>query len=94
MKPERTKNLLKPLYITANTFPGQDKQLKDDTHFSTYGTWQLAKCVALGISNEKLPFAKELNKNAVKFDPANPDDFSKWYWPLSPLTAAVKPDGN
>ena len=82
------------VHYPANTFPGQDKELKDNTHFSTYGAWQLAKCVAIGIQAANLPIAKELNSNAVKFDPANPDDFSKWYWPLSPLTAAVKPDGN
>ena len=82
------------VHFPANTFPGQDKELKDNTHFTTYGAYQLARCVALGIQNASLPIAKELNENASKFDPSKPLDFTKWYWPLSPLTASVKPDGN
>ncbi|MCW3093953.1 MAG: SusC/RagA family TonB-linked outer membrane protein [Ferruginibacter sp.] len=82
------------VHYPAHTFPGQDQELKDNTHFSTYGAFQLAKCVVLGIQKAKLPITNELNSNAVKFDPAVPDDFSKWYWPLSPLTQATKPDGN
>ena len=82
------------VHFPANTFPGQDKELKDNTHFTTYGAYQLARCIAMGIQNAKLPIAKELNDNASKFDPSKPLDFKNWYWPLSPLTASVKPDGN
>ena len=28
----------------AGSFPGQDKPLADDTHFSAYGAYELAKC--------------------------------------------------
>ncbi len=82
------------VHYPANTFPGQDKELKDNTHFSTYGAWQLAKSVALGIRKARLPIAQYLVPAREAFDPARPDDFSSWYWPLSPLAEAIKPDGN
>ena len=82
------------VHYPANTFPGQDKELKDNTHFSTYGAYQLAKCIVLGIQKANLPLTKELITSNTKYNPSLPDDFNKWYWPLSPLTAALKPDGN
>src|SRR5207302_2127569 len=33
----------------ANTFPGQPKELKDNTHFNAYGAYELARCVVEGI---------------------------------------------
>ncbi|MEO7769019.1 MAG: rhamnogalacturonan acetylesterase [Ferruginibacter sp.] len=82
------------VHYPANTFPGQQKELKDNTHFSTYGAYELAKCVLLGIQKVKLPIMKEFNAGVVKFDPAKPDNINKWYWPLSPFSEASKPDGN
>ncbi|CAN5724147.1 rhamnogalacturonan acetylesterase [soil metagenome] len=82
------------VHYPAHSFPGQNVELKDNTHFSTYGAYQLAKAVVLGIQKAKLPFATELNTWGINFDPAHPDGFSNWYWPLSPLMQAIKPDGN
>lgn len=81
------------VHYPANSFPGQDKEIKDNTHFSTYGAYEIAKCIVEGIKKAKLDLAKQL-VNDKPFDPAHPDPLETWNWPLSPLTAVVKPDGN
>ena len=82
------------VHYPANTFPGQDKKLEDNTHFNTYGAYEIARCIVQSIKDNNLPIAKYLKKSITKFDPAKPDAVEKWYWPQSVLQAAVKPDGN
>ena len=82
------------VHYPANTFPGQDKELKDNTHFSPYGAYELARCVVQSIKDQQLPFAKYLKKDIPAFNPAKPDDLEKWYWPLSAMMSSAKPDGN
>ena len=82
------------VHYPANSFPGQDKELKDNTHFSPYGAYELARCIVQSIKDQQLPFAKYLKKNILTFNPAKPDSFSTWYWPQSILLPAIKPDGN
>lgn len=68
--------------------------IKDNTHFSTYGASQIAKCILKGIQDAKLDLAKYISKDFLPYDPAKPDLFEKWYWPLSTANESVKPDGN
>jgi len=82
------------VHYPANTFPGQDKKLEDNTHFNTYGAYEICRCIVQSIQDNKLPIAKYLKKSITKFDPAKPDAVEQWYWPQSVLMAAVKPDGN
>ncbi|MES2332179.1 MAG: rhamnogalacturonan acetylesterase [Bacteroidota bacterium] len=82
------------VHFPANTFPGQDSALKDNTHFTTYGAYELARCVLKGLQEANLPIAKYIKKGTMLFDPAKPDPWEQWYWPLSPITASVRPDGN
>jgi lysophospholipase L1-like esterase len=82
------------VHYPANTFPNQTKKLEDNTHFNTYGAYQIARCIVQGIKDNQLPIAKYLKKNIAPFDPAKPDAVENWYWPQSILQAAVKPDGN
>jgi lysophospholipase L1-like esterase len=82
------------VHYPANTFPGQKEALKDNTHFNPYGAYELARCVVKGLQQTTLPIAKLLKKNIPAFDPARPDALEKWYWPMSAMTAATKPDGN
>lgn len=82
------------VHYPANSFPGQDKEIKDDTHFSTYGAWQIAKCIVEGLKANKLEIVKQLKDDLPTFDPSKPDDIATWMWPLSPLSPMVKPDGN
>ncbi|HYM94283.1 MAG TPA: GDSL-type esterase/lipase family protein [Chitinophagaceae bacterium] len=82
------------VHYPANTFPGQNKELKDNTHFNPYGAYEIARCVVQSIREQSLPFAEYLKKDIPAFNPAYPDPLEKWYWPLSPLASSVKPDGN
>ena len=82
------------VHYPANTFPGQEKKLEDNTHFNTYGAWQIAKCIRKGIIDAKLHIAKYLVKDISAFDPAKPDPVENWNWPSSALVTSTKPDGN
>lgn len=82
------------VHYAANTFPGQTRELKDNTHFSTYGAYELAKCVVKGIKENVPQLAAFLKKDLPAFDPAKPDDVAKWSLPPSAFIGAVKPDGN
>jgi lysophospholipase L1-like esterase len=88
------KSLKAFVHYPANTFPNQKNELKDNTHFSSYGAYQLAKCVALGIQQSVPALSKYLMENLSEFNPAKPDDFKDWKLPVSPLRIVTKPDGN
>lgn len=82
------------VHYPANTFPGQDKKLEDNTHFSTYGAYQLAHCIVSSIQQQQLPLAKFIKPQVGAYNPASPLPFEKFYWPLSAFITGIKPDGN
>lgn len=82
------------VHYPARTFPGQEIELKDNTHFSPYGAYELARCVVSALQHSDLGLKNYLNKNMDSFDPSKPDPLVNWFWPESPLTESVKPDGN
>jgi lysophospholipase L1-like esterase len=82
------------VHFPANTFPNQSKELKDNTHFTAYGAYELAKCVVRGIKNAIPSLAMALKKQLPVFDPAYPDRFETFKIPASPFIGVVKPDGN
>lgn len=69
------------------------KAFQDGTHHNNYGSYELAKCVALGIQQDKLPLAKFLVAD-FNFNPAKPDDVNKFEMPVSPMASKEKPLGN
>jgi lysophospholipase L1-like esterase len=82
------------VHFPANTYPDQVKELKDDTHFTAFGAYEIAKIIIKGIRQSVPDLARFIKPGTPDFDPAKPDHFSSFYWPASPSTAAVKPDGN
>ena len=82
------------VHYPANRYPGQNAPLADNTHFNPYGAYEIAKCVVLGIQQQKLGLNKYLINNRPSFDPSQPDDPASWIWPESPKSSLVKPDGN
>jgi hypothetical protein len=82
------------VHYPANSFPGQKAALIDNTHFSPYGAYELASCIVSSLKLQKHPLAKFITSDTREFDPAQPLPFEHFYWPQSPLVAAVKPDGN
>ncbi len=83
------------VHYPANTYKNQPKALKDNTHFSTYGAYEVAKCVLEGIRCNGLPVVKHIRPEYSEgFSPAAPDDFASYKWVLSPFEVVDKPDGN
>jgi hypothetical protein len=82
------------VHYPAHTFPGQDKELKDDTHFNSYGAYELAKCVVKGIRDSVPELAGYLETGLPAFDPAHPDPMESWSLPMSSKITVQKPDGN
>ena len=81
------------VHYPANTFPGQTEELKDNTHFNSYGAYELGRAVVQNIRDQKLPLAHDLRTNLPPFDPAHPDPFADWKLPPSPSVSVVTPYG-
>lgn len=67
---------------------------REATHHNNYGAYELAKCVAQGIREAKLPLAAHLSADFTGFDPAHPDDPATFDVPPSPLHSDLRPRGN
>ena len=72
------------VHYPAETFPGQEGELKDDTHFNAYGAYQLARAIVQGIRSAGLNLASRLAADAAPFDPARPDPPDTWSLAASP----------
>jgi lysophospholipase L1-like esterase len=90
----KEKSLKAFVHFPANSFPGQTQELKDDTHFTTYGAYELARCIVQALKDQHWELAKYFRKDIPYFDPTQPDEWESWYWPLSPSLSVQKPDGN
>ena len=82
------------VHYPANTFPGQDKPLADNTHFNPFGAWEIAKMVVMGLKQINSPLADCLQTDWQDFDPSHPDDPDRFVWHMSAGNNLTKPDGN
>ena len=82
------------VHYPAGTYPGQKGDLADNTHFNTYGAYQIAKCIIEGMKQNNLPLVKYLPADYPGYDPAHPDTFESFRWNDSPFCEIEKPDGN
>jgi lysophospholipase L1-like esterase len=89
---ENSKKLF--VHYPAGTFPGQKEEYKDNSHFSNYGAYQLAKCIVEGIKTSKLGIVKYLADDIQPFNPAEPDPIDEWSLPASPFKIITKHDGS
>jgi len=71
------------VHYPAGTFPGQEKELKDDTHFNAYGAYELAQSVVAGIRANRLGIVKYLRDDIPAFDPSHPDSPDAWMLPAN-----------
>lgn len=92
MGPEAAKKAF--VHYPANAYPNQPMALADDTHFNTYGAYELAQCIVKSIVDQNLPLKKYISKNYKNFDPNKPDDIKKFRWPESIFMETLKPDGD
>jgi lysophospholipase L1-like esterase len=81
------------VHFPLGSFPGQEKALEDDTHFSNYGAYLLAQCMVEGI-RQNVPELAVFLKKIPKYDPSVPTPFEQFSFPLGALVPVVKPDGN
>jgi lysophospholipase L1-like esterase len=65
---------------------------KDTTHHDSYGSYELAKCVAQGLKDAKSPLAGYLIA-MPPFDPAHPDPVASFSIPAEPSARAETPYG-
>ncbi|HEY2039587.1 MAG TPA: rhamnogalacturonan acetylesterase [Edaphobacter sp.] len=79
------------VHYPANTFPGQTTELKDNTHFNSYGAFELARCVVESLRQQKVPLTSLLRPGIASFDPAHPD--APFTLPLSPMMDTATPYG-
>lgn len=82
------------VHYPANTFPGQNEALADNTHFNPYGAYEVAKMVVMGIKELKLPLANDIRTDFTDFDPKHPDNWKTFKWAPAKNADIVKPDGN
>lgn len=82
------------VHYPANTFPGQTKELADNTHFNPFGAYEVAKMVIMGIKKAELPISDYIREDFTDFDPNIPDDWETFEWVPAPKMDIVKPDGN
>ena len=82
------------VHYPANTFPGQDKALADNTHFNPFGAWEIAKMIVMGLKQINSPLVYSLQADWQDFDPSHPDDPDTFVWHMSSGSNITKPDGN
>jgi hypothetical protein len=73
------------MHYPANAFPNQTEAISDDTHFSKYGAYELARCVVHGIRANGLPIATLLDEGVPDFSPAQPDSETAFQLPPTPI---------
>ena len=89
-------SLSKRLFVhyPANSYPGQKKELKDDTHSNAFGAYEICKLVIMGLKSNNLELVKYLRPNWQDFLPQHYDNWQNFYWPATPIDRSEKPAGN
>ena len=82
------------VHFPANTFPDQPEELKDDTHFTSWGAYLLAQGVVQSIRDQHLPLEKYVKAGTPPFRPDQPMRFEDFHLPASPSFSASTPYGD
>jgi lysophospholipase L1-like esterase len=79
------------MHYPTNSFPGQTAAIADDTHFNSYGAYELARCIVRGIREANLPMVKFLDPTVPDFNPALPDSQPAFHLPFTPILLKSDP---
>ncbi|MGF7138586.1 rhamnogalacturonan acetylesterase [Roseimarinus sediminis] len=90
--PEASKKAF--VHYAANTFPSQEKELADNTHFNTFGAHEIAQLVLQGVIDLDLEISRHITNFKAPYQPENPSSFSDWNLVMSPRFVSIKPEGN
>ena len=83
------------VHVAANTYPGQEKAIADNTHFSYYGAYELARCVIEGIRANVPELASRLAPDAGAYNPEKPANPAAFKIPSSPPSGDMRiPEGD
>lgn len=82
------------VHYPANTFANQPQALADNTHFNTFGAWEIAKMIVMGLKQMNSPLVDYLKADWQDFDPAHPDNPDEFVWYASANPNLTTPDGN
>lgn len=82
------------VHYPMDTFEGQTKELKDNSHFSNFGAYLVSKCFIEGIKKAGLPLADHIRNDYQAFDPQKPDSFEDFEYSMAPFVSVGKPAGN
>lgn len=80
--PEDSKHAL--IHCPAGTWPGQTQPIADNTHFSSYGAYMIARMVV----------AQLCDWGITLFQPLPAYTWQEWHWNPSPRQNTEKPEGN
>jgi lysophospholipase L1-like esterase len=79
------------MHYPADSFPGQTAAISDDTHFNSYGAYELARSIVHGIREANLPLVKFLDPTVPDFNPAHPDSQPDFHLPFTPILLKTDP---
>jgi lysophospholipase L1-like esterase len=68
--------------------------MTEGTHHGDYGSYEVAKCVLMGIKQNKLDLAQYIVDDFTGFDPSHPDPIDSFTLPKNPGRNAPTPLGN
>jgi hypothetical protein len=68
--------------------------ITEDTHHGDYGSYEVAKCVLLGIQQNKLDLTRDIVDDFAGFDPSRPDLIDDFTLPKNPESNSRTPLGN
>ncbi len=86
-------NAMSAVFYEALGAKDISKAFVDGTHHNNYGSYELAKCVRLGIRAGRLPLADRMI-DWFEFDPGHPDSVDDFKMAVSPRVSGAKPLGN
>jgi lysophospholipase L1-like esterase len=73
------------MHYPANAYVNQTEAINDNTHFNSYGAYELARCIVHGMRAAKLPVVKFLSRDIPDFDPVKPDPQATFHLPATPI---------
>jgi lysophospholipase L1-like esterase len=82
------------VHYPANTFPGQEKILKDNSHFNEFGANEVALCIMKGIIEQDISIKRFMVDSDFSYSPTFPNSFKEWDLLMSPRYRNTKPKGN
>jgi lysophospholipase L1-like esterase len=68
--------------------------MTEGTHHNDYGSYEVAKCVLMGLKQNNLDLARDIVDDFTGFDPSHPDPIDSFTLPKNPGRNAPTPLGN